>query len=81
MLVKSLLLSNRSQYRVSLAYFDEIDIFEIKSLRDCAAIASSTFAPILVPLFNSCFEITYSFSITSFFYKTMIVKAKSKLFS
>lgn len=33
-----------------------MESFEIKSALDCAPIASSTFAPIELPLLNSCLE-------------------------
>ncbi len=78
---KSLLSSSRNQYRDSLASFDAIDIFEMKSLRDCAAIASSTLAAMLVPLRNNCFERTYSFSLIRILYSLIISKAKLKLLS
>ena len=48
--------SSFNQYLVSRASLEAIDIFVIKSLFDCATEASSTFAPILVPHLNSCFD-------------------------
>jgi hypothetical protein len=47
---------------VSLASFEAMDILWIKSFLDCAAIASSTFAPMLVADLKICLEIINSFS-------------------
>lgn len=53
---------NRNQYLVSLASLLAIEILQIKSFLDCAAVDSSTFAPILVPYLSNCFDKTSSFS-------------------
>jgi len=72
--VNSLCINNRNQYLVSLASFDEIDIFAVKSLLLCPARAYSILAPIDVPLLRSCFEMIYSFSFNNSLYKEIILK-------
>ena len=73
--------SKRSQYLVSLASFEAIDIFARKSARLWAAHASSTFAPILVPLLSNCFESTYSCRACNSRYKRTTSSAKLNVFS
>ena len=46
--------NNLNQYFVSFVSLDAIDILCIKSFLDCATIASSTFAPILVADLKIC---------------------------
>lgn len=71
-----------NQYLVSAVSFNEIDIFEIKSAVLCACCASATFAPILVPHLNNCFDITFSFFVKhKYLYKLIILTAKAKLLS
>jgi len=52
----------------------------MKSFLDCAAIASSTFAPILVAYLNICLEIMNSFSFFSSMKRATIDNAKSNVF-
>ncbi len=59
-ITKLLAFNNLSQYMVSLASLEAMDIFVIKSLRVCAAVPSATFAPILVPDLSTCLPIAYS---------------------
>src|SRR5690348_14579780 len=68
-----------NQYLASPASFEAMAILEIKSLFDCAALASSTFAPMLVPHVNSCCDITYSRFSVSVLHNETIRSAKSKL--
>ena len=52
--------SKRNQYFVSLHSFFAMLSFAMKSFRDCAAKASSTFAPMDVPLLNTWRQIDLS---------------------
>jgi hypothetical protein len=64
------------QYLVSSDSLEAMDILEMKSFLDCAAMASFTFAPILVPLLNICLENTYSL-FELIFYKDQLFEEKN----
>lgn len=76
------LLRSLSQYWHSLHSLREICNLAIKSFFDCPFMASWTFAPIDVPLFNNCVLKLCSQSILAkFLFKLTILTAKLKVFS
>src|SRR5690554_588691 len=70
--------NNSIQYKVSLASFEEIDIFAVKSFLDCPANASLMFAPIEVAERRNCLERINSFFDKRILYKSMDCFAKAK---
>ena len=78
----SVLFKSSSQYSVSQISLSAMLIFETKSALLCPCVHSRIFAPTLVPLRKSCFDITdSSFSLTKYLYSFTILTAKSMLFS
>lgn len=70
-----------NQYSVSYASFNAMCILAVKSFGDCPPMASRIFAPMLVPLFRSCFERTYSLCVlVMYLYRLTMRTAKFKLF-